>query len=271
MATVELDAPVSAWPFVYDVVQVAECFVDAGYQRPRTSLAKEIGRDFRPYLVGTLIVSQRNRNRPSLALIDGQNRWAGAVIAGQEHLPAVIYSGLSRAQEALIFSDLQTKRRNLASYDKYRAALVGKDPTALAIAAIVTEAGYELGTDKKPDTVKAVGALEWAYRGGRTRSQVPLEAGPEYLRRVMQALRAGWPDISQPSGDIIKGATLVYVNANGKIDDARMIRSIKGTSPREILSRAADLQRGRATGGSGAFYAGEVMTGNYSKTSKSRK
>jgi hypothetical protein len=65
-------------------------------------------------------------------------------------------SNLTRAQEAQLFSDLQTKRRGMATYLRFRAALVAEDEEAMAIAAIVREAGFELDVEETAHTIKAI-------------------------------------------------------------------------------------------------------------------
>lgn len=262
------EAPPSAWYYEFEVVPVDRCFIDPAYQRQLSGLWKDIAKDFRPYLFGAVILSARERKAPDLAIIDGQHRWMGAKEAGVEAILAVIYPGLNRAQEAEIFAELQLRRRALLSYERFRASLVAKDPMAKSIAAICQHAGYELGPEKRPDTLKAVAALEWCYRGGKPKRQNPQPEGPEYLRRAMHSLKAAWPDYSQPNGDIIKGVVLVYLQSEGQIDDDRLVRSLNATTPREILSRAGDLKAGRGGGGMGASHVADVLSGNYAKTRK---
>src|SRR4051812_2847028 len=134
------------WPYRFEVIPLDELGVDAAYQRPLTSFWVTVRDNFKPALVGTLVVSERKNG--SKWIIDGQTRWSAMCDQPEGSLngaPCLVYEGLSKAQEADLFGELQTQRRGMRTYHRFRAQLVAKKPEALGIAKVVKQAGFELG------------------------------------------------------------------------------------------------------------------------------
>src|SRR3954468_12926784 len=129
------------WPYRFEMVPLDRLTVDI-YQRPLTTFVDEVTNDYNPALVGTLIVSEREDG--TVAVIDGQTRAEGMRRNSEPAAPCLIYSGLTREDEAELFADLQTKRRGMATYLRFRATLIARRPEALAIAEIVQAQGFEL-------------------------------------------------------------------------------------------------------------------------------
>src|SRR4051812_16232170 len=124
-----------SWPYRFELVPLDRLFVDADYQRPLTSFVERIANDYDPAKVGTLTVSERKKGPH--AIVDGQTRWEATKRqpseelpvddAGRPIVPCLVYYGLSREQEAQLFASLQTDRRGMATYLRFRASLVAKD------------------------------------------------------------------------------------------------------------------------------------------------
>lgn len=239
------------WPYRFEVVPLERLFVDKAYQRPLTSFAKIVAEDWNPAMVGALIASERAGGK--LAVVDGQTRMYGAEQNGVSALPCVVYTDLSRAQEAELFADLQTKRRGMATYLRFRAALVAKRPEAIAIAALVQSAGFELDTEETPRTVKAIAALEYVYR-----------RDPELLQRVMQLIGRAWPaDVEyRTSGEIIRGMA-TFLTREAKVDEARLVDRLSGVTPAQLRHRANALKEGSGSGGGSPGYMADAILGVY--------
>lgn len=257
------------WPYRFELVPLDRLFIAAEYQRPLTSFVESVAREYDPALIGCLIVSEREDDR--FAVIDGQTRteamrrvvagdakdpdgqpvpWHGEAVA-----PCLVYIGLTVEDEARLFADLQTKRRGMATYLRFRAALVAKQPEAVAIAGIVRAAGFELDVQEKPDTVKAIAALEWTYR-----------RDPAVLARVMGIIAAAWPDPSiefRTGGDLIRGIAL-FITREKNVDDNRLMDRLAGVTPRMLRHRANALQEGSGAGSGGrAAYMADAILGVY--------
>jgi hypothetical protein len=232
-------------------------FVDKAYQRPLTTFAQVVAEDWNPALVGTLIASERSGGK--LAVVDGQTRMHGAEKNGVEALPCVVYTGLTRAQEAELFADLQTKRRGMATYLRFRAALVAKRPEAVAIAALVNNAGFELGTEETPRTVKAIAALEYVYR-----------RDPALLQSVLDVIAQAWPNPDmeyRSSGEIMRGLA-VFLTRESKVDVARLIDRLSDVNPKMLRHRANALKEGSGSGGGSPGYMADAILGVYMRGGK---
>lgn len=240
------------WPYRFEVVPVESLLVDDRYQRPLTSFVDEVTRDYNPALIGTLIVSERDNGH--LAVIDGQTRLEGMRRNGEEGAPCLVYHGLSHEQEAELFADLQTKRRGMATYLRFRASLVAKNTEAIAIAAIVQHAGFELDTTLTAHTVKAIAALESIYR-----------RDPQLLSNVLDTIAQAWPDPDtefRTSGDMIRGLA-VFLTREQRVNPERLIEKLSAVTPRMIRHRANALKEGSGSGGGSPGYTADAILGIY--------
>jgi len=275
-----------AWPYRFELVPLDRLFIDREYQRPLTSFVLTVVKEFDPALVGTLIVSDRGKDR--FAVIDGQTRLEAMIRVAFEDAgieigdwsarktvqrrltelcqsdrenttglvaPCLVYSNLSHEQEADLFADLQTKRRGMATYLRFRAALVARKDEAVAIAAIVNDAGFELGVEETPNTVKAIAALENVYR-----------RDPALLTTVMQVIAAAWPEPDtegRASSDMIRGLA-IFMRRENRVNLERLRDRLSATEPRTIRHRANALQEGSGSGTGGrAGYMADAILGVY--------
>lgn len=223
----------------YEIVPIESLIVDRAYQRRKTGLIAEIGNDFRPFLVGTLAVSARKesgrgdqRKVTQGAVFDGQQRLEGAKLSENpraQALPCIVYSGLSQQQEAELFELMQLKRRNMTSYDRFRASLVAKREESLTINAVLEAAGYEAG-DKgaSPDAISAIRALETIYRNKKQ--------GVAVLERVLVIFKDAWKRNYVPSGAQLRGMAR-FLQENQDIDDEKLVRRLFITSPNDLDRR----------------------------------
>lgn len=243
-----------AWPYRFDLLPLDRLFVDKRYQRPLTTFVEKVTKHYNPALVGTLIVSEREDSR--FAVIDGQTRWEGMKHNGEEVAPCLVYEGLTREAEAELFADLQTERRGMATYLRFRAALVAKREEAVEISKIVTGAGFDLGVQETPHTIKAIAALEYVYR-----------RDPELLRTTMEILAAAWPDPDveyRAGGDMIRGVA-IFLTREKNVDVHKLMDKLASTTPSVIRHRANALKEGGGGGGGStrAAYVADAILGVY--------
>lgn len=242
----------ATWPYRFALIPLGDLFVDEAYQRPLTSFVEKVTRDYNPALVGTLIVSEREGGR--MAVIDGQTRMEGMRRNDEVVAPCLVYHDLSQADEAALFRDMQTQRRGMATYLRFRAALVARDPEAIAIQQIVTEAGFDLGVALTATTIQAIAALETVFR-----------SSPDLLRRVMTIIAAAWPDPTtdyRTSAEVIRGLSL-FLRKEKRIDEARLIDRLSGVTPQTLRHRANALKEGSGSGGSAPGYMADAILGVY--------
>lgn len=227
-------------------------FIDKRYQRPLTSFAEVITRKFNPVLFGTVSLSDRGERVSPLqryAVMDGQTRWTAVRRLGVSAAPALVFSGLSLADEADIFEQIQSQRRGVTSWYKFRAKLVAKNPAALAIKDIAEAAGYTLG-DTAGD-MQAVGALQFCYK-----------TNDQLLERTLFILRASF-DTDIPGSAHIKGLHTWFRNhkeqfrrKTTEVDDERLVRRLQVTGLNGLEAKAkAAAQMGGKGGGNDIYMA----------------
>lgn len=264
-APAEAIPPASEWPYEFRIVQLSTTFVDAAYQRPLSNLVHKVAREFDPALVGALVLSERSDGR--CAVVDGQTRVQGALKRGTpDALPAIVFKGLTRAQEADLFHRLQRERRNMASYDGFRAALVAGDKDAKAIKRIADSVGYTLGrSDGNQQNLTAVAALAAAYK-----------RSPENLERVLIILKEAWgppregePDRHIPTGVVIRGLSYwiaMRLKDGKEIDDGRMARHLSIQGPDNVNRKASAIREGIGGGSGSQKYVSMALDAIYART-----
>jgi hypothetical protein len=252
------------WPYHFALIPLDNLFIDPSYQRPLSSFAERIKRDYNPAMVGTLVVSERNdrRRKAQYAVVDGQTRMYGMGANGEPVAPCLVYTDLSPAQEAKLFADLQTQRRGMATSLRFRAALVSGDEEAQTIAAVARAVGMKIAGDGDLSGIKSIAAVEWLYR-----------RDPTLLRRVLEIVSAAWPDDAPPEGstvqdprtrgEILRGVGRFILEHDP--DDERLIERLSKVTPTQLRHRANALREGSGIGGSWDRYVREAMIGVYAR------
>lgn len=264
MAAVEAEVPAStgdgpimaSWPFRFEVVPLADLHVDPSYQRPLTSFWKTVQERFNPALVGTLIVSERKSGKKSI--IDGQTRWTAMKELALPAAPCLIYEGLSKTDEARLFAELQTQRRGMRSYDRFRAQLVARQESAVALSRVATSYGFDLGLEETANTVKAIAALEKA-----------LKYSQEHLEDVLSVIRDAWgnTDKTAVSAAIVNGLSH-FLRYQEEVDLDRLVDRLQDTTPNMLIHRASALREGGITGG-GATVMSTAILKEYQRRKRS--
>ncbi len=265
--TVTPDSPALDFPYRFEVVDLTTTFVDTLYQRNLTSLAEDIGDNFNPALVGTLIFSERSGDKAApkgkhdepYATVDGQTRREGALRAGVKELPGLIYIGLNRQDEAALFSLLQRKRRNMMTHERFKASLVAKEEEAMGIARILRRYGYEVGPrgNSQAKTIQAVAALEVTYR-----------KSPDLLEDVVNIIDKAWGGSDADtrdafSAEMIRGLARA-LQSDTIDDDNRLLKRLAATSPLRLKMNADHYRAARGGSGNASVYMAEAILGTYS-------
>lgn len=259
-------AEAGAWPYRFALIPLDELFVDEQYQRPLSSFSRRIRDNYDPAMIGTLIVSDRSksRKRPSYAIIDGQTRWVG-MQEKESVAPCLVYEGLSRKQEAELFARLQTERRGMATWIRFRAALVSGDSEAAAIAALAQSEGFKVAGDGDDKGIRSIAALEWLYRR-------------DLLTDVLRIVRESWGavDGSEPRavkadtrvrGEILQGLGR-FLRETKDIDEDRLIRNLSAITPDQLRHRANALREGSGSSGNYSLFIRDAIVGIYATRSR---
>ncbi|WP_373686210.1 DUF6551 family protein, partial [Nocardia gamkensis] len=125
-------------------ISVREIFADHTYQREldeRRAQGMAAAWDVRK--VGVIDVSDRGPDEaPRYAVINGQHRWWAAALADPaHHLVAVVHTGLTVADEARLFYEIDAGTRRLTTWDRWHSRRAAGDPVVAEIEAIARKVG----------------------------------------------------------------------------------------------------------------------------------
>lgn len=247
------------WP-KYSRLAVNDLFVDITYQRPETRLIKQIANELRAEQFGTIIVSARDDGR--YAIVDGQQRVGAARLIGITHVPCLVLTGKTLAEEARLFVRLQKDRLNVRAYQRFQAEKVAEDPRALELQSCIDRAGLALiessGEKEHPDSLAAVGHLEKTYDLG----------GAGIVDTTFEAIKAAWPGMTgRFRGEIVLAVGTVI--AQDDADIARLVEVLADDRPRKLgtpnrlMERSVAMRKGVGLGGGSTKYTIAVIREDY--------
>jgi hypothetical protein len=211
---------------------VDQLCVDDKYQRSLESgqsirLVRRIAANWDWGLCQPLYVARRADAK--LYVVDGQHRWAAAMLRGDVwQLPCVVRSFSSTEEEAAAFVALNQERTPLTPLQIFRASIASGDPEACGIAESIKEAGLTLATTTNNQLTKGavgnIGGLRtcWRVHGraalvGSMRvlataysDQVLRYAGsifPGIVALAAPAVKAGEPDLLVKVAELVGSKT----------------------------------------------------------------
>jgi hypothetical protein len=229
--------PVRAPTYRLERVAVASLLVD--YARPdgdgyARSLSegrlRQLRREWDPLAVSPLTLSRRADS--SLWVIDGNHR---RVVAYEKHmlqLPAMIHSGLNRAQEADLYTKLGTVLGQ-TPWTRFQAKLVALDESALEIVTIAQRYGMDIGgTGYGASRIRAVARIEWIYARG----------GPPGLDWVLAFLTDAFGGEAESLGELqLEGVFGFFVRYADRVDRHDVARILGAASMNAWSDRAASI------------------------------
>lgn len=253
---------IAAWPYRFEVVPLKHLVIDE-YQRPLTTFVDKIEQHFNPALVGTLCVSERSKTK--FAVIDGQTRAEGMRRHGLKEAPCLVFHGLSREQEAELFALFQTERRGMTSAARFRAQVIAKDPTAVAINEVVEGLGFVIDHNNNDlGALRAVAAVEYVFHGAMAGAKAKKTQNPQLLAQVLETIRAAWPKLpdTAKSATMIRGLGFYLANAD-KVDLERLANRLGKTTPSELAKRGEAVREGKGMTGNSPAYMAEAIESVY--------
>lgn len=214
---------------------IAELFADHTYQRELDEArVTKMAAAFNIALVGIIEVSARPDGR--YAILDGQHRWATVrdvsfADASERHLACRVHVGLSHAEEAALYHQLNTTRRQLTGWDRWLARRGAGDPVVADIESCL--AGHGLIV-----SMRGGGNV---FRSTRAAEHVVGLGGIPLLAEVIAVIRAAYPDDqSGLDGSIVHGLGHVLDNyTREELDLERLIAALAGIVPRQLTARAS--------------------------------
>lgn len=203
---------------------------DSQYQRTIVKAwVNAIVREFDPDAIGIIHVSERPDG--TYWVIDGQHRLAALheMGWGDQRIECYVHRTLSLADEARLFVKLN-EDRNVKQRTKFHAKVVAEDPQALAVVAILDDAGLPYGSVGAISTVENMYAID----DGAT------------LKKTLRVVAEAFPSdtAAATSASMLHGTAAVLDRYNGSIDVERLIQqlqSVKGGA-RWIVAQARSMR-----------------------------
>lgn len=221
-------------PFVAALPTTA-LFVDHTYQRELDPLRVErMAATFDIALVGIIEVSQRTDGRH--AILDGQHRWATvrdvAFNTDDEnpHVVCRVHRGLTVTQEAKLYHQLNTTRKQLTGWDRWLARRTAGEQLVLDIEACARRQSLVISMTEGTNVIRATKACENVVDLG----------GIQLLENVLALLRTAYPD-DQAGLDaaIIQGlGHVLYAYTPDELDADRLVQSLATILPRQLTARS---------------------------------
>jgi hypothetical protein len=209
-------------------LQVEKIEIDARYQREldqgrATAMSKHIDLD----RIGVPVVSRRADGK--CVVLDGQHRVKALQMAGKGALQILceVHEGLSLLEEATLFLKLNGGRKAIRVYDKWRAQLVSRVPTALEIEKILSTAGLRISKASGNNCVCAISAIWGVHVKYKNLSDT---------LAVLKSWGEGDPGVYE--AELIK-ATSEFLRTYPSADPKQLIKKLETYSPERIQMRIA--------------------------------
>jgi len=204
-----------------------ELKIDDSYQRstdtgPSRALIRKIANGWDWRMCMPLVVSKREDG--SLWVIDGQHRLAAALMRGDiPFLPCCVgvYAGV--ADEAAMFVAMNRARRAMNRLDDFHAAQAGADPDAMAVAALITTAGFTVSR-KTGSAAWAPGEVAFTSAIAKVRRRW----GDEIAANALALLAEAFPGQRLVAGSSVFTATCsVLADPPAEFDRARLLAALR--------------------------------------------
>ncbi|MEU4841740.1 DUF6551 family protein [Nocardia testacea] len=254
-----LPAPEPEKAVFIDAIPVDQIFADTTYQRdldmPRV---KRMAKDWDRRLVGVIDVSDRGPANAAgrYAVINGQHRWAAAGLRDPHAvIVANIHTGLTPADEARLFHEIDVKTRRLTTWDRWKSRRAAADPIVTAIEAAADEAGFTVDQAPADGNLRCVSTCEKVHRMG----------GKALLANTLQLIVSVWGHrIDAVDAPLVTGVALILRFYETEIDHERLADVLIDIAPRQLKARAMALKETES--GQNGTLAALVMIGAYNSS-----
>lgn len=217
-------------------IPAREMFADPKYQRDLDeSRVKTMFRTWNPRLLGVVDVADRGRSATGdrYAIINGQHRAAAArLISDDTVLVANVHTGLSVADEAQLFYDIDAKTRRLTGWDRWKSRRAAGDPVVVQIESIVGACGLTIDMAPTDSNIRCVSTLEKVIKFG----------GEELLRDTLDLIVETWGHrLDAVDAPLVHGVARV-LHSYDCLDTERLGDALVDLAPRQVKARAQALR-----------------------------
>lgn len=225
----EQPAPQLLW------LEVTDLMIDNRYQRPlnRNNIAaiRRIAAEFQWSRFSPALVAPVEGGK--YAIIDGQHRAHAAAACGFKRIPAMVVL-VPPSEQAQAFIEINTRQIRVSAHNVLRAAMIAREPWAVAASEAVSAAGCLLMTtnrstkDKKPGEIYAVALIRQMVESGKAAA---VTAG-------LDALFAYDPTATANFSDALLNPWLGAVSATGQLSRDVLLRTLHAQRPWLVIDAA---------------------------------
>lgn len=231
VSTAEPDAP------YITVVELNQLFADHQYQReldlPRV---RKMALTWNVRLLGVLEVSDRGddgTHTARYAVMDGQHRMEAARRANVTHAAVNVHTGLTIAQEAVMFDQLNRNRKQTNTWDHWRARRLAGERLVLDIERIVEQHGLLIAMSPMDGRISCTSAMEKVVELG----------GLQLLTSTLSLLYEIWGrQRAAYEAPMIRGLASVMHYLKEPLSIPRLGDAMMETTPTQVRSHARSLK-----------------------------
>lgn len=268
MSITALKTPDAAGRVRHELVALDRLTIDARVQRiegVHATRAQSIADTFNPDALGTITLSRRENG--AMVILDGAHRCEACRLVGYPApLHALVYEGLTLAQEAAMFNLLNTFKQ--PSYiSRTLARVVAGDAVATDVVRTIERHGWKIARGHENASFAAVSAAERVYTTGA--GSLPAGNYPEVLDRTMALITGAWRhDRESAHQTIVQGVGQVFGRFGDAVDIVKLSTSLSQERPNAIIARARAYQS--AQGGTTPAALAKVLVGVHNRGKRSR-
>lgn len=252
-------------PYTVETIKVSELDIDRRVQRHGLNRAKvaRIKNNYNPAAVGVMIVSRRKDR--SLVILDGQHRHEATRIVtdNQGEMVCHVYEGLTLAEEAQMFLDLNDTTQPTI-IDKFNVTLhaeTEQGDNARDLSEILGAYGWTVSNVAAPGHVNAVKVVQRMYELSEK-----IGAEPNLVQSTILTVSRAWGnDRLGVQGPVFEGIARIYARDGSKVDLDRLIEVLKmyRGGPMSLIAEAQQMAAIRK--GKVSMAIAEILVEAYNK------
>lgn len=234
----EMDKTGRNW-FIFDL-PVDLIKIDDSYQRVvNDKIVRAIMRNYDNNRVDIKLVNYRpSRNGGEFYILDGQHTLTVEKELGHKTLTCKVFIGLSKKEEAMLFSKQNEFRRSITAFAQFKAECVAKMEPAISIKKLCKNYGIEISQNQGFTTSNTITSIRKCY-------EIVKKGGIDCLDFVIQLIiELGWNNYNGGMNEKILSIYRAYEYCkNNEENYTRLFSSLKQYTPTEFVDTAIKLFR----------------------------
>jgi hypothetical protein len=194
---------------------------------------EKIASEFNAAALGAITIVKRPDG--TLWIIDGNHRRNAAIRVGHMEMFAIQYEGLTLAEEAALFLELNSTKQ-VQAVDRFHASVLAGDKQSVQIAEVLAGHGWTVSMDNRPGKIASVSALGNIYQGLGIAGRKP---GVDLVDEAMAIVTGAWgSNRDGGQGQIIRGIAKVLARYEGQIERGSLIERLSKITPATLIAES---------------------------------